>query len=51
MNQFIQFLGETYTVLCCGEDWHPRLDEEFVCPKCGRRHYWIDGRVEVYKRA
>ena len=20
MNQFIQLLGETYTVLCCGED-------------------------------
>ena len=45
-NQFITLLGETYTVICCGEDWHPRLDEEFICPHCGARYVWA-GRVVV----
>lgn len=26
MNQFISLIGETYTVLCCGEDWYLRSD-------------------------
>ena len=46
MNQFIQLLGETFTVLCCGEDWHPRIGEEFTCPKCGKVWVW-EGRKSM----